>query len=102
MSDQPLFQDMDEKEAASGLRPTGDGPAATDDVIDTDRDADVDAGVNTVPAAGAGLLGQAGGGAGTGIVGGAPSAIGPAVASAAPSDDTADDRRGSTADDNLS
>ncbi len=79
MSDQPLFNDMDKKEAASGQQPTGS---------DTDDTAD-DVGV---PAAGAGLLGQTGGGASTGVVGGGPSAVGPVVGAAEPEDETSGDR----------
>lgn len=94
MSDQPLFQNTDEQEAvyAPQQLPTNHAGKQAADVEEGTQDTQaVDATVG-VPAAGAGLLGQAGGGIGTGVVGGSPSALGPAVSSSASEDETAGDR----------
>lgn len=82
MSDQPLFQNMDEQEAVYGGEQTGTGDATqnanTDDV--------------GVPAAGAGLLGMTGGGATGSIVGGSPAATDAVVGAAEPEDETRGNR----------
>jgi hypothetical protein len=82
MSDQPLFQNMDEQEAVYGGQQAG-----TDDAAQNANTDEVG-----VPAAGAGLLGLTGGGAATGVVGGSPSATGPTVGAAEPEDETRGDR----------
>ncbi len=94
MSDRPLFQNADEQEAVYApqqLNPDDASKRAADvdDSRGTGQDPVDDVGV---PAAGAGLLGQTGGGTSSGIVGGAPGALGPAIGEAAPEDDTAGDR----------
>lgn len=93
MSDRPLFQDADEREAiyAPQQLPEDTRAKHTADV-DDDREREVGADVTIVPAAGAGMLGQTGGGISTGVVGGAPSALGPAVGAEA-TEETSDDRR---------
>lgn len=93
MSDRPLFQDADEREAiyAPQQLPSDTASKHAADLDDADKNEDTDGTVG-VPAAGAGLLGQTGGGVGTGVVGGAPSALGPAVSSSAPEDETKGDR----------
>jgi hypothetical protein len=82
MSDQPLFQSSDEQEAVYAPQQLPADHAGK-------QAADVEVGV---PAAGAGLLGQTGGGAQTGVVGGSPGAVGPAVGSEASEDKTAGDQ----------
>jgi len=82
MSDQPLFQNMDEQEAVYGGQQTGGDDATqnanTDDV--------------GVPGAGAGLLGLTGGGATSGIIGGSPGATDAVVGTTEPEDETRGDR----------
>ncbi len=94
MSDQPLFQNADEQEAAYAPQQLPADSAAQNaaDLDDHRHDAANTTDDVGIPAAGAGLLGQAGGGLSSGVVGGAPSAIGPAVSSTAPEDDTAGNR----------
>jgi len=80
MSDQPLFQNMDEQEAVyDPQQRTGDATqnANTDDV--------------GVPGAGAGLLGTTGGGATGGIIGGSPAATDAVVGATEPEDETRGD-----------
>ena len=84
MSDQPLFQNADEQEAVYAPQ-----QMANDADGGTTGDTTDEIGV---PAAGAGLLGQTGGGASTGLVGGSPSATGSTVGAAAPEDETRGDR----------
>ena len=94
MSDQPRFDKLDEQEATYAPQQmpadtsAGDAAVVEEDTRDTGSSGDE----VSVPAAGAGLLGQTGGGIGSGIVGGAPSAVGPVVGGAAPEDETAGDR----------
>lgn len=94
MSDQPLFQNSDEQEAiyAPHQVPSDHPSKQASDIEDGGRDTQDTTGDIGVPAAGAGLLGQTGGGISTGTVGGGPSALGPAVSSSAPEDETAGDR----------
>jgi hypothetical protein len=94
MSDRPLFQDADEREAIYAPQQLPADTAAKHAAdVDDNREREVGTDVTIVPAAGAGLLGQTGGGISTGVVGGAPSALGPAVASEATKEATRDDRR---------
>jgi hypothetical protein len=94
MSDQPLFQKADEQEAiyAPQQAPSDHPSKQAADIEDGGRDTETTTDEIGVPAAGAGLLGQTGGGISTGTVGGGPSALGPAVSSSAPEDETAGDR----------
>lgn len=95
MSDRPLFQDADEREAiyAPQQLPADTPPKEAANVDDAARDREVGDDVVVVPAASAGMLGQTGGGISTGVVGGAPSAIGPAVGEDAVDDVTDETRR---------
>lgn len=86
MSDQPLFQNMDEQEAVYDPQQRGGDDAPNNANANDTTDA------VGVPAAGAGLLGLTGGGAGTGVVGGSPGATGSVVGGAASEDETAGDR----------
>jgi hypothetical protein len=81
MSDQPLFQNMDEQEAVYGGQQTG----GDDDAQNANTD---DVGV---PGAGAGLLGTTGGGATGGIIGGSPAATDAVVGATEPEDETRGD-----------
>ncbi len=93
MSDQPLFQQTDAQEAvyAPQQLPDGSHQKTKAEVDDANHDqAGLDDNVG-VPAAGAGLLAQTGGGVSSGVVGGAPSAQGPSVGTAAPDDETSGD-----------
>ncbi len=94
MSDQPLFPNADEQEAvyAPQQLPADNRPKQAADLDDGARDTQAPVDDVGVPAAGAGLLGQTGGGGSSGVVGGAPSAVGPAVGASAPEDETAGDR----------
>jgi hypothetical protein len=94
MSDQPLFQSSDEQEAvyAPQQLPADHAGKQAADVEDGGRDPQTTDETVGVPAAGAGLLGQTGGGAQTGVVGGSPGAVGPAVGSEASEDKTAGDQ----------
>jgi len=78
MSDQPLFQNMDEQESVYDPEQRGSGNATENDTTDEIG----------VPAAGAGLLGLTGGGATSGIVGGSPAATDAVVGAAEPEDET--------------
>ncbi len=82
MSDQPLFQNMDEQEAVYGGQQMGGD--------DTSQNANTDD--VGVPAAGAGLLGLTGGGVTGGIVGGSPAATDAVVGATEPEDETRGDR----------
>lgn len=82
MSDQPLFQNMDEQEAVYGGERTG-----TDDASQNANTDEVG-----VPGAGAGLLGMTGGGATGGIIGGSPAATDAVVGATEPEDETRGDR----------
>ena len=82
MSDQPLFQNMDEQEAVYDPQQTGGNDTSTN--ANTDEVG--------VPAAGAGLLGSMGGGATAGIIGGSPGATDAVVGAAEPEDETRGDR----------
>lgn len=90
MSDRPLFQDADEREAIYAPQQLPDDTTAKHaaELDDAARDREVGDDVVVVPAASAGMLGQTGGGISTGVVGGAPSAIGPAVGADATEDET--------------
>lgn len=88
MSDQPLFQNADDQEGvyAPHQLPDGAPGARAADVDDQGRDADTATDGIGVPAAGAGLLSQAGGGlGGTSNV---ANPAGPAVAASARDDET--------------
>jgi|GEM_PF-5480954 len=93
MSDQPLFQNTDEQEAIYAPQQLPDGDRLGQENDDArSRDATVDDVV--VPAAGAGLLAQAGGGSSvTGAIG--PAGAAPAVGAAAlaDADEDADNQR---------
>ncbi|HEX6291085.1 MAG TPA: hypothetical protein VFZ66_18010 [Herpetosiphonaceae bacterium] len=94
MSDQPLFQNTDEQEAVYApqqLPPEHAGKQAAD-TEEGRQDTAVSGDDVGVPAAGAGILGQTGGGVSTGVVGGSPSALGPAIGAGAPEDETTGDR----------
>lgn len=94
MSDRPLFQDADEREAIYAPQQLPEDTRAKEAAnLDDVRDREVGDDVVVVPAASAGMLGQTGGGISTGVVGGAPSAIGPAVGEDAVDDETRRDRR---------
>jgi hypothetical protein len=95
MSDKPLFENTDEQEAlyAPHQLPEGTSADHAADIDDGPRDTNTTGDDIGVPAAGAGLLGQTGGGVVTGgVVGGSPSATGPVTGGAAPEDETAGDR----------
>ncbi len=94
MSDRPLFSNADEQEAVYAPQqvPSEDARKQAADLEDGARATQAPVDDVGVPAAGAGLLGQVGGGASSGVVGGAPSALGPAVSTSAPEDDTTGDR----------
>lgn len=91
MTDQPLFQNSDEQEAIYG------GTESQAAKIEDDRRG-ADEGLDdvVVPAAGAGLLGQTGGGVSSGVVGGSNSAVGPAVSGEAIDDDAEIDNSANT------
>lgn len=90
MSDQPLFQNTDQQESAYAPQQLPDGTtgAQAANLDDRSHEADTSADEIGVPAAGAGLLSQAGGGFG-GTSGLTNPAAGPAVAAAARDDETA-------------
>ena len=91
MSDQPLFQNTDEQEAIYAPHQLPDGTAGDTlaDVDDRGRGSERDTTNEIgVPAAGAGLLGQTGGGISGAIAGGTTSTTGPSVGGAAPEDET--------------
>jgi hypothetical protein len=91
MTNQPLFQNSDEHEAIySGVN----SEAANIEDDRRGRDQQVDEAI--VPSAGAGLLGQTGGGISSGVVGGSHSAVGPAVGAEAIDDDTETDNSANT------
>ncbi len=91
MSDKPLFQNTDEQEQVyAPQQVSGDGDAQRAvDFENRGDDATTDDDVG-IPTAGAGLMGQMGGGLG-GVSAGTPGAIGPAVTNAAPQDETSGD-----------
>lgn len=93
MSDQPLFQNTDEQEAvyAPQQLPSEQAGKQAAEIESEQQDTQVVTDRVGVPAAGAGLLGQTGGGVSTGVVGGSPSATGPAVSASSPEDDTSGD-----------
>ena len=94
MSDQSLFKKVDEQEAVYAPQqvPSDHPSKQAANIEDGARDTQPTPDEIGVPSAGAGLLGQTGGGVSTGVVGGGPSALGPAVSSSAPEDETAGDR----------
>lgn len=101
MSDKPLFQNMDEQEAAYAPdQLPGDDPNArrpTDEITDSDRRAQPGDGV-VVPAAAAGMAGGAALGGGLGTAGGMTGvpAAGPVVAGAALAGDLPAERDATT------
>jgi hypothetical protein len=91
MTNQPLFQNSDEHEAIYG----GQNSEAAN-IEDAGRDRSTDLHEPVVPSAGAGLLGQTGGGISSGVVGGSHSAVGPAVGAEAFDNDTETDNSANT------
>lgn len=89
MNDQPLFENTDEQEAiyAPHQLPEGSAGDTRADVDNRARDRATTDEIG-VPAAGAGILGQTGGGVSGAIAGGTTSTIGPSVGGAAPEDQT--------------
>ena len=88
MSDQPLFQNTDEQEAIYAPQELPADSAAHHKVRADDRERDTDTTTDAVgvPAAGAGLLSQTGGGLGASV--GSTNPAGTAVGTAAPDDET--------------
>lgn len=88
MSDQPLFQNTDEQENvyAPQQLPNDTAGARAAEADDLSRDTDATPESVGIPAAGAGLLSQAGGFGGAATVG---NPAGPAIVAAATDDETA-------------